>query len=117
MKSKIIRGFILTIVCLGCFCANKAYADSCDCSISSFENQFEKVCNDKFYVKPGTVFVSSQGIFICIQGQPFPVTQLGCDDSGVFIQSNDFKWGTCPACGWPLTPWGTCPNSDCATKG
>lgn len=87
-----------------------------DYSSSAFEDQFEKVSDDKYYVRPGAIFVSAEAIFLCCEGQLIPINHVECDESGIFVRSNEFKWGRCPRCKWPLTPWGTCSNPDCATK-
>ncbi len=117
MIGKFFNFFMLMCVCLTCFCAHTSFACSNDCSINTFENQFETVSDDKYYVKSGTVFVSSQEIFLCFGEQLIPVTFVECDEYGVFVRRNAFKWGQCSICHWPLTPWGTCSNSACPTKG
>lgn len=106
---------ILILVCLISFSANKAFTYVNDSYIDTFESQFEKVVDDKYYVKPGTVLVSSGEIFLSYHGQLVPVVSIECDEEGVFLYSTAFKWGRCPACGYPLV-WGVCLNSDCPSK-
>ena len=79
------------------------------------KEEFEKISEDKLYVKPGTIFVSSDAIFLCFKGQLIPITLIECDEDGIFVRYNSFKWGLCPICGYPLV-WGVCVNPDCPSK-
>ncbi len=117
MNGRIFKNVVLLLICVGCFCSSKTFAYNYESCFETFDNQFEKVSEDKYYVKPGSIFVSSEEIFLCCEGQLLPVNFVECDEGGVFVRSNAFKWGQCPVCKWPLTPWGTCSNSNCPTKG
>ena len=89
----------LMIVFLSCFFMCNSFGSySSDSSSIIFENQFEKISGDKLYVKPGTIFVSSETIFLCCGGQFLPVAHVECDEEGVFVRSSAFKWGQCPLC-------------------
>ncbi len=110
MKS-IFRSLLLLV----CLCMSQLYAQSYNNFSNSFECQFEKVSDDKHYVKPGTVYAASREIFLCLEGQLIPVTAIECDEDGIFVRSCAFSLERCPACGWPLV-WGMCFNPDCLTK-
>ena len=90
---KFLKCAFLMLTCLTCLFANKTFAYSHDSYMDTFDNQFEKVSDDKYYVKPGSIFVSAEEIFLCCEGQLLPVTWVECDEGGVFIRSEAFKYG------------------------
>lgn len=59
------KHFFVMVVCfLSCFA--KIFANEIDLH-NSFENQFEKVSGDKYYVKPGSLFISAESIFFIVK--------------------------------------------------
>jgi hypothetical protein len=69
--------------------------------------------DDKHYVKPGSIVFSADGLFLLLQGYLIPINCMEADAGGVFIRPQAYELKTCPNCHWPLTPGGTCVNSDC----
>lgn len=115
-----MRYFRLTFIglfCINCLFLGKALAYSSHSHIDAFEDQFEFVSEEKFYLKEGGIFVSANEIFVCCGDLLFPVSLVEADELGIFVRAEGFKYGRCPVCNWPLTPWGTCGNPNCPTKG
>lgn len=112
MRSRI--AFILVLFAVMTGFTQRSLAYYTDISNIDLTHVFEKVIDDKLYIKAGTIHVGSEGIFLCINGQLVPIPQIEADGEGVFMRN--VGWPRCPICNYPLTPWGTCSNPDCATN-
>ncbi|MCH9627847.1 MAG: hypothetical protein S4CHLAM2_14930 [Chlamydiales bacterium] len=66
MRSRTLKSVILMLICLTCFCSGKTFARGFESCLETFDNQFERVSEDKYYVKPGSIFVSSEEIFFVL---------------------------------------------------
>lgn len=115
MRVNFFKNAILMFLCLGCFCMSTSFANNYDYSLDAFENRFEEASDDKYYVNPETIVVSSEAIFWCYEGHFIPITSVEYDEFGVFLRPSATKWGLCPRCGYPLA-WGFCVNPDCPSK-
>ena len=78
-------------------------------SLSKFlHSDDQDISNHKIYVKPGTVFVSSNCIYINEEGNFIPVSSVSYNDCGVYvvIDSPDARQGDwrCTRCGTINTP-------------
>lgn len=112
MRSRI--AFILILLAVITGLTQRSFASYTDISSIDLTSALEKVIDDKLYVKAGTVHVAPEGIFLCINEQMIPISQIEADEEGVFIKF--VGWPRCPLCKYPLTPWGTCNNPDCPTN-
>jgi|GEM_PF-6983428 len=116
MTYKFFKIAFFVLLCAPCFCMTQSFANAHDYPLNDFEKQFEKVSNDKYYVKPASIYISSDHIFLCCQGQLIPIPHIECDEEGIYIPSCAIQWDTCPICHCPLL-FGFCINSKCPTKG
>jgi hypothetical protein len=113
MKNKIFSRAIFLFVLLTCLYINKGFACTYCNSELTCEAQFVKITEDKHYIKPGSIVFSEHGLFLVMQGHLIPINCMQKDAGGVFIRQMDYPYGTCPGCGLPLTPGGSCLNSRC----
>lgn len=72
------------------FCCN-AFADICS---NSEEHDIVKkldvrIVDNKFYVEPGTIYISPTQILLNISGEFLPVRNLFSDDGGVFVLAEE----------------------------
>ncbi len=78
-------------------------------------DSIEKIENERVYLKPGSIQVAKNGIFIHVDGQLLAIDHLKKDDMGVYFES--FQAGSgCPICGFPLLFGLFCINPDCQCK-
>lgn len=103
------RCFSIVVFCLLLFVAIEGYATEArlGCSIA-------KIQGDKVYLKPGSIQVANNGIFINVQGELKSIGHLEMDEEGVFFNATrtaGFE-GRCNVCGFPLI-FGFCVNPDC----
>lgn len=96
---------LLTLISANCF-ANEFR----ECSISNIEGH-------KVYLRPGTIQVANNGIFINVRGQLKAIDHLGMDSQGVYFEIERMAGlgDSCPACFYPLV-YGFCVNPDCHGK-
>lgn len=80
---------------------------------STQEEIFEKIVDNKGYLKPGTVVVASTGIFLIVQSQLISIPGIEADSEGVYMK---LMPGVCAACGFPMKNLYECSNEDCITK-
>jgi hypothetical protein len=74
-----------------------SYADSMSNSFTTFNNiEGVAVYDDKIYIQPEQLIISSEGIFFVTQDLILPINQLNADCQGLFIPQ--------------VSPWGKCPN-------
>lgn len=103
--------YITTILCaLMTFTFFNCFAKEVDlgCSIAKVEGH-------KVYLKPGTIQIANNGIFINVAGQLRSINHLEVDDQGVYFDTLR-QAALCPACGLP-TAFGFCINPACPSKG
>lgn len=103
--------YITTILCvLMTFAFISCFAKEVDlgCSIAKVEGH-------KVYLKPGTIQIADNGIFINVAGQLRSINHLEMDDQGVYFDILK-QAALCPACGLP-TVCGFCINPTCPSKG
>ncbi|MCH9611440.1 MAG: hypothetical protein SP1CHLAM42_15310 [Chlamydiales bacterium] len=112
------HAILLLLVFFSFIPAMKCYAYGIESyNTKSFESRFLKISDDKYYTHPGSIYIASDSIYFCFDGQFLPVSNVECDDEGVFIRAGGFMVrGQCPICQYPITPWGLCSNPDCPTK-
>ncbi|CUI18126.1 putative secreted protein (plasmid) [Candidatus Protochlamydia naegleriophila] len=80
----------------------------------------KEIVGNKLYLKPTTVHIANNGIFLNIQGALIRVNHLEVDDKGVYIDAlkagaGDIFMGECPVC-HDITICGVCTNGACPTK-
>lgn len=68
-------------------CCN-AYADPCPNS-EELHAKFLGMTDNKFYVEPGTIYVSPKEILLNISGELLPIKNLFSDDGGVFVLAEE----------------------------
>lgn len=103
--------FFLLMTCsfLNCYAAETFFDEVSESSI-------QKACENKFYLKPGSVQIAKNGIFIHVDNQLLPINHLAMDDEGVYFEpSYSAKIESCETCGLPLL-WGKCANPSCPSK-
>lgn len=73
-----------------------------------------QVQGNKVYLKPGSIQIANNGIFINIQGQLQAIDHLEMDEQGVFfdISRSAANESRCRVCGFPLV-FGFCLNPAC----
>lgn len=103
MKINLLTKLMILLLLLTAF-TGKSFAYQNYENETSFEKNFEKIIDGKYYIKPGTILVSQDSIYLCVQGQMIPIGSLEVDEEGVYTPYA-YKWGTCPVCHWPKTPW------------
>lgn len=104
--------YIMTILCaLMTFAFINCFAKEAElgCSIAKVEGH-------KVYLKPGSIQVANNGIFINVAGQLRAINHLEMDDQGVYFDAFKQAGDLCPACGLPLV-FGFCMNPGCPSKG
>lgn len=79
------------------------------------ESAFEKIEDDKYYVKPGNVWVSPNAILLHVEGQLIPISSLECDAEGIFVRGANESLIRCSKCKSLLLPSGVCLK--CSGKG
>ncbi|CAF24171.1 hypothetical protein [Candidatus Protochlamydia amoebophila] len=93
-------------------------------SISCFAKDTDLGClisvvdGHKVYLKPGSVQIAKNGIFINVAGQLRAINHLEMDEQGVYfdIYRQAAHGDVCPACHITLV-WGLCMNPACPSKG
>lgn len=81
------------------------------------ENSIAHVKCEKAYLKPGSVRVAKNGIFICVEGQLKAIDHLKSDDDGVYFELGHRAGGErCPLCSFPLVFGLFCLNPNCPCK-
>lgn len=109
MKKYFVYFFLLfTCVSLSCFATEYASDEISETSI-------QKIDEHKVYLKPGTVQIAKNGIFIHIDGELLPISHLETDSNGVYFEPQRMEIESCKTCGVPLL-WGKCPNPVCPSK-
>jgi len=90
----------------------------CFAKESNLGYSITKVEGYKVYLKPGTIQIAKNGIFINIAGQLKAVNHLEMDKQGVYFDAprQPIYGDLCPTCGFP-TAWGFCINPTCPSKG
>lgn len=109
-----IQKYIIAILCaLMTLSSISCIAKDADlgCSIS-------EVKGHKVYLKPCSIQIAKNGIFINVAGQLRAINHLEMDEQGVYfdIHKQAAHGDLCPACGLPLV-WGFCMNPACPSKG
>ena len=76
-----------------------------------------QVKSEKAYLKPGSIQVAKNGIFICVEGKLMAIDHLKSDDEGVYFELG-FKAGgsNCHLCNFPLLFGLFCMNPNCPCK-
>lgn len=80
----------------------------------------KEVIGSKVYLKPTTVYVANNGIFINVGGYLHCINHLEMDSRGVYIDAKradvgDWFVGECPVCR-DATVFGICVNGACPSK-
>ena len=77
------------------------------------ESSIAKIQDSKVYLKPSSVQVAKNGIFILVEGHLVLIDHLQLDEDGIYF--NLTECSCCPVCGFPLV-FGFCVNPDCPGK-
>lgn len=81
-----------------------------------WESLYEKVIDDKLYLKPGTLVITTNAIYHLVGDQLIPLDYVAVDGEGVFTYPTAYPYGTCWACGFLCDRDGVCTNRYCITK-
>lgn len=62
--------------------------------------------SEKYYLTPGSLFMSERGLFIDVEGEFYPVMAVKTDEQGVYVDDWELKWD-CAECKKPNLTWFT----------
>lgn len=79
------------------------------------ESSIQKIVDNKVYLKPGSIQIAQNGIFINLEGELLAIDHLESDQEGVYFEPRKLKIKYCENCEWPLV-WGKCLNPGCKKK-
>ena len=105
--------------CFMILCVLMSFASmSCFANEDDLSFSIAKIEGYKVYLKPGTVQVAKNGIFIKVSGQFRAINHLEIDEEGVYFDAlrQTAYSDLCPACHLPLV-FGFCMNPNCPSKG
>lgn len=83
--------------------------------IENSGSSIQTIIDTKVYLKPGTIQIAKNGIFINVEGELVPIDHLEMDNEGVYFELQRMKMELCEKCGVPLV-WGKCINPICKKK-
>lgn len=107
-KCFIVVFLLVTCSFLNCF-STEPFADE------NSESSIQKIVENRVYLKPGSIQIAKNGIFINIDGELLPINHLEMDNEGVYFEPIRMKMSSCETCGLPLV-FGKCLNPVCPSK-
>ncbi len=79
---RILKFFLFSIFC---FCPILCSANECSSNGLSHSVLHEyEVIGNKVYIQPEQLSIMHEGIYLIIQGKPVLVSQLNCDEKGIY---------------------------------